>query len=174
MPDYSLLQSAVGAAGGGGFQQAAAGMGGMGGGGMGGMRGGGTPPLDHAALSQVSLAGFGLGGLGNGEQAEWGESGGLWQQRVVGIEKGEDEVQRFGVSCSLGHHSSIAVTRAGGGMGDRRGRAAWEYVRRSAAAFVSHVACTRRHASPGGGALSTAWHPLKPPLLPCPSLHPQA
>ncbi|PSC73543.1 RNA-binding 45 isoform B [Micractinium conductrix] len=66
LPDYSLLQSAVGAAGGGGFQQAAAGMGGMGGGGMGGMRGGGTPPLDHAALSQVSLAGFGLGGLGNG------------------------------------------------------------------------------------------------------------
>jgi hypothetical protein len=65
---------------GGGYQ---AQQGGMGGGyqaqqgGMGsGMRGG-TPPLDAAALSQVSLAGFGLGGLGNGEgiaggwQAEW-------------------------------------------------------------------------------------------------------
>ena len=39
---------------------------------MGAMRGG-TPPLDAAALSaQVNLAGFGLGGLGNGARARRG------------------------------------------------------------------------------------------------------
>lgn len=64
-PEYALLQSAVG--GGGGYQAGGGGMGGMGG--MGNMRGG-TPPLDPAAqLAQVNLAGFGLGGLGNGECA---------------------------------------------------------------------------------------------------------
>lgn len=70
LPDYALLQGAVGAAGSANFQaQAAAAAGMMGG--MGGMRGGGTPPLDPASLSaaQVNLAGFGLGGLGNGERA---------------------------------------------------------------------------------------------------------
>ena len=84
LPDYALLQSAVGAANGGyassgmhgGMGGGSIGGGGMGGGGMhnsmgsmGSMRGGGgTPPLDTGALSaQVNLAGFGLGGLGNGE-----------------------------------------------------------------------------------------------------------
>ena len=71
LPDYALLQGAVGA-GGSSFQQAqaaaAAGLHAMG-----GMRGSGTPPLDPAALSatQVNLAGFGLGGLGNGERTAW-------------------------------------------------------------------------------------------------------
>ncbi len=58
----------MGASGSGGFQQAqaaaAAGLHAMG-----GMRSGSTPPLDPSVLSatQVNLAGFGLGGLGNGE-----------------------------------------------------------------------------------------------------------
>jgi len=56
----------VGAANSGGFQApgAAAAAG------MGGMRSSGSPPLDASSLStQVNLAGFGLGGLGNGERA---------------------------------------------------------------------------------------------------------
>jgi hypothetical protein len=70
LPDYALLQSPVGTSSAGSYQThhaAAAGLHGMGS--MGGMRGD-TPPLDHAALSaQVNLAaGFGLGGLGNGER----------------------------------------------------------------------------------------------------------
>jgi RNA recognition motif-containing protein len=64
LPDYALLQGAVGASGSGSFQQAqaaaAAGLHAMG-----GMRSGSTPPLDLSA-TQVNLAGFGLGGLGNG------------------------------------------------------------------------------------------------------------
>lgn len=71
LPDYALLQSAVGATGSGAFGTpgaAAAAAAAAGLHGMGGMRGGGMPPLDPATLSQVNLAaGFGLGGLGNGE-----------------------------------------------------------------------------------------------------------
>lgn len=79
LPEYALLQGAVGASGGASFQQAqaaaAAGLHAMG-----GMRGSGTPPLDPAALSatQVNLAGFGLGGLGNGEPRGLAVAGSGW------------------------------------------------------------------------------------------------
>lgn len=67
LPDYALLQSAVGTGSSSAFGGPSAAAAAAAAAGIGPIRGGGTPPLDAAALSQVNLAGFGLGGLGNGE-----------------------------------------------------------------------------------------------------------